>query len=806
MTSLMLRAYYDRTKLPYRRNDFGGTLGGPIVRDKTFLFGNYEGLRQVYTTTTNAVVPSDNARAGHLVAGTVKVDPAVAPYLGFWHEPNGAVTGDTGIYSFASKAFTPENFFTVRGDQVFSQKDSLYATYAWDKGQTVQPDSLNINNQKGSAFRQLVSVAENHVVNPSFYNTLRIGANRVSATSLIKTPGANPLGSDPSLGVVSGLDAPIIAVGSGITSTSGGVVGGSAVYYGFTTPQLYDDVVLVKGRHQFKFGFAVERIQSNILIANYNYGNYSFSSFANFLENIPKTLTIATTPPTAIDLRQSVYGAYAEDNWKITPQLVLTAGVRYEPVEVPTETRNRLVNLNGISGLPYTGSPLFSNPSYKNFEPRVGFSYSPTFTNGKTVVSGGFGIFDVLPLTWLFNLQLSQVGPYTEALANSQLPAGSFPKTAVALTLNGSGAPNESFIQNKPPVNYIEQYNLTIEQQFAHRMNLKIGYVGSHGVHQQVYTSDANVPVPTLNTKSTLVFPCGSSTKAYVTCSSSNAANKINQNSKAVGQILASGWYTNSEYNGLLASLKQDVGKNLHWMAAFTWQKSFDGSSSVTSGTPFANSLNVYLFHPFYGVSDYNIPRAFVANLLWDSPRLIENKWAGGIVNNWQVGGIYQLSDGAPFTMIISGDNLNLGNGTPLDFPDRITTGSGCSGNPVRSGNRSNYVNLSCFTLPVNNTGAPGTRFGNEQRNSLRGPDYNNLDFSLVKNFPTRFMGEGSYLQIRVETFNLANHPNLAPPFTTNSFSVSGGALVTANTSTGSLNTTQNATPRQIQLGAKLVF
>jgi hypothetical protein len=291
-----------------------------------------------------------------------------------------------------------------------------------------------------------------------------------------------------------------------------------------------------------------------------------------------------------------------------------------------------------------------------------------------------------------------------------------------------------------------------------------------------------------------------------VTCSSSNAANKINQNSKAVGQILASGWYTNSEYNGLLASLKQDVGKNLHWMAAFTWQKSFDGSSSVTSGTPFANSLNVYLFHPFYGVSDYNIPRAFVANLLWDSPRLIENKWAGGIVNNWQVGGIYQLSDGAPFTMIISGDNLNLGNGTPLDFPDRITTGSGCSGNPVRSGNRSNYVNLSCFTLPVNNTGAPGTRFGNEQRNSLRGPDYNNLDFSLVKNFPTRFMGEGSYLQIRVETFNLANHPNLAPPFTTNSFSVSGGALVTANTSTGSLNTTQNATPRQIQLGAKLVF
>jgi outer membrane receptor protein involved in Fe transport len=798
--------YYDATKLPYRRNDFGGTFGGPIIKDKTFIFGNYEGLRQVYTTTTNAVVPSDNARAGQLVAGTVTVNPLVAPYLGFWHEPTGAVTGDTAIYSFASKAFTPENFFTIRGDQVFSQKDSLYATYAWDKGFTTQPDSLNINNQRGSAFRQLLSIAENHVFNLNFYNTIRIGANRVSATSLIKTPGANPLGSDTSLGAVPGLDAPIIAVGSGITSTSGGVVGGSAVNYGFTTPQLYDDVVLVKGKHQLKFGFSLERIQSNILIANYNYGNYTFTSFSNFLQNIPKTLTIAVTPPTAIDLRQSVYGAYAEDNWKITPQLNLTAGVRYEPVEVPTETKNRLVNLNGISGLPVLGSPLFSNPSYKNFEPRVGFSYSPTATHGKTVVSGGVGIFDVLPTTWLFNLQLSQVGPYSEVLANSSLAPGSFPTAAVAATIGGSGAPNESFIQNHPPVNYIEQFNLTIEQQLAHKLNVKIGYVGSHGVDQQVYTSDANVPVPTLNTKSTLVFPCGANATPDLTCTTSNAANKINQNSTKVGQILGSGWYTNSEYNGLLASLKQDVGKSLHWMAAFTWQKSYDGSSSVTSGTPFANSLNTYLFHPLYGVSDYNIPRVFVANMLWDTPKLVDNKYLGILVNGWQMGAIYQLSDGAPFTMVISGDNLDLGNGSPLDFPDRITNIKGCKGNPVNPHNRADYVDLNCFVLPVNTTGAPGTRFGNEQRNSLRGPDFNNLDFSLVKNFPTQFMGESSYLQFRAEAFNIANHPNLAPPFTTNSFSVASGALVTTNTSTGTLNTTQNATPRQIQLGAKLVF
>jgi hypothetical protein len=804
-------SYTDVGKLPFRRNQFGGTLGGPVIKDKTFLFGNYEGLRQVYTTTAAATVPSLNARQGILTAGTVPVDPAVVPYLAVWHVPNGLVSGDTAKYNFSSKEYSPENFFTIRGDQIFSQKDSLYATYLFDKGFTTQPDALNFNNQTSSAYRQMLSVAENHVFSPTLYNSFRIGANRVVATSLIKTPGANPLGSDTSLGAVPGLDAPLINVGSGITSFTGGVVGGSAVNYGFTTPQLTDDVILTRGNHQLKFGFAFQRIQSNILIANYNYGSYVFTSFANFLENIPSSLAIATTPPTAIDLRQSVYGAYAEDSWKATKELVVTYGIRYEPVEVPTETKGRLANLQGIGGTLRLGSPLFSNPSYKNFEPRVGFSYSPAMTNGKTVVSGGFGIFDVLPLTWMFNLQLSQVGPYANVLSATVLPKGSFPTGAVKLAEHGSGNPNESFIQNNPPVNYIEQYNLTIQQQFPHKVNFKIGYVGSHGVHQALYTSDANVPVPTLNTPGALVFPCGNATTPDTTCAAnSNTSKKVNQN--GVGSILGSGWYTNSSYSGLLTDVKQDIGKSFHWQAAFTWQKSIDGSSSVVSGTPFQNSLNTFLFHPLYGVSDYNIKRVFVANALWNAPKVVESKNPlSYVVNGWQLGGIYQISDGTPFTMVITGDNLALGNSTPLDFPDR-TYGSGCQGNPVNHGNRLAYVNTSCFALPINNTGAPGTRFGNEQRNSLVGPDFQELDFSLIKNFTIPRLGDGKYLQVRAEAFNIANHPNLSPPYTNNALTLNAaknGFL--QNTGAGSANaagsiTTTSGSPRQIQLAAKLVF
>jgi hypothetical protein len=801
--------YFDPSKLPFRRNQFGATLGGPVFKNRTFLFGNYEGLRNVLTSTSLPTVPTATAKAGTFGDQKYTVDPSIKPYLAFWHDPNTNIGVDSGIYKFASKAITPEDFFTIRADQTFSRRDSMYVTYLYDNSTTTQPDVVNVNLQQNATRRQLISISENHLISTNFYNALRLGAAREAASTLTKLPGANPVGYDTSLGPLPGLDAPLVAPGSGFTGTAGGVVGGSRYTYGFTTPQLSDDAFFTWGAHSLRFGFFGIRLMNNELASTYQYGNFTFSSWPNFLQNLPSTVNVQVGSPTPIDLRQWAFGGYAEDGWKITPTLSITVGLRYEFATVPTETQNRLVNLRDVSSTTvYTGSPLFTNPTKRNFEPRVGFSYSPASSNGQTIFSGGYGIYDVLPLLYEFNLQLSQVGPYQQNFTTTKPAAGPFPTAVVQGVVNGGGTslPNEAYIQYNAPRNYVQQYNATVQQQFAGHMSMKVGYVGSHGVHMDFYTSDGNVPAPLVNTKNTLDFPClTAATKDasgnVLTCKTASAT----KGNPAVGQILGSGWFAGSTYNGLLLQVKQTYS-SFQWQTSFTWQKSLDSSSSVTSGTPFSNSLNQYLFHGLRGPSDYNLPRVFVSSGLWKLPRAVKSESAlAYVLNNWQLGGIYQVSDGAPFSVTITGDTLGLGNSTPLNMPNRLT-GPGCGGNPVNPGNRLNYIKNECFATSQSNL-PNATRFGNSGRNQLRGPAYQETDISLEKNFE---LGE-TRLEMRADAFNIANHPNLAPPYTNAGFGVTAaGALNTAYqgqtgaTSVGQIVTA--APPRQIQISAKLIF
>jgi hypothetical protein len=279
------RGFFDAAKLPFRRNQFGAALGGPIVKKRLFFFVNYEGLRQSLTTTTIDTVPSPNARSGIMCANPpsctgnkpITIDPAVQHYLGLFALPNGTIKGDTGLYSFAGKAVTPENYFTSRLDSNISPSDNLHGTYVLDRGSTNLPDSLNVISNANMVHRQMATVEETHVFNSSLLNTARGGVNREVTLTLATAPGANPLGADNTLGVVPGLWAPAIQV-TGLTAFGGGLNGTSYGNYWFTTYQAYDDAFLMKGIHSLKFGFALERIDSNFLLAANPDGVYRFDS------------------------------------------------------------------------------------------------------------------------------------------------------------------------------------------------------------------------------------------------------------------------------------------------------------------------------------------------------------------------------------------------------------------------------------------------------------------------------------------------------------------------------------------------
>lgn len=209
--------------------------------------------------------------------------------LGLWAPPNGTVSGDTGIYTFPSKAVVPENFFTTRVDHTISSSDSLHGTYLLDKGSTTQPDSLNVVSNVNETTRQVGAIEETHVFGPRLVNSARVGVNRVVAATLHTAPGANPLGADQGLGIAPGLYAPVIQV-TGLTNFAGGLNGTSFGNYWFTAWQFYDDAFWSLGKHSLKMGFSFERIDSNLLLAANPDGVFRFNTLSDFLINKPASL------------------------------------------------------------------------------------------------------------------------------------------------------------------------------------------------------------------------------------------------------------------------------------------------------------------------------------------------------------------------------------------------------------------------------------------------------------------------------------------------------------------------------------
>ena len=785
-SALDAKNYFDATTSPppFKRNQFGGSFGGPIFKDRTFFFADYEGLRQSLGATHVNNVPSLSARQGQLSTGPVVVDPAVTKFLGLYPLPNqGPTTGDIGIYKFVGNQIVNENFFITRVDHHVSAKDSIFGSYMLDDTSFSQPTDLNAVLTGSSTKRQLFSLEETHLFTPAFVNSVRFGISREVAFVDQSVSAINPLASDASLGAVPGRDAPAVRV-PGLTPFEGGIAGPNEYDYHWTSIQAYDDGFLTFGLHALKFGFAVERLRDNVLALSDPTGAFRFGSLSDFLTNTPAGFN-ATVPGTLTPraFRQTIVGGYLQDDWRMFPHFTLNLGIRYEMATVPTEVKGKLSTLRSLTDAqPHIGSPYFSNPTLKNFEPRIGFSWDP-FKDGKTAVRGGYGIFDVLPLPYEFNIIGPLAAPFLLSGSTSSLPQGSFPGGAFGLIGVDPTTLRQAYVEPHPKRDYVQQYNFNIQREFGRSLTGMVAYAGSHGVHQVFRADDVNMVLPMLTSQ------------GYVWPSPAGSGHLLNP---SVGQISALQWTDSTLYNSLQAQLTKRMSQGLQFQASYTWGKSIDDSSSGgTAGDAFTNSISsLFFFDPRLrrALSDYNVAHKVILNYIWDLPRFKVPSSLSWALNGWELGGVYERSTGTPFTPLLGGDPLGLNSNDPFAYPDRIT-GPGC-GSAVNPGNP-NYIKLQCFSFP-----SPATRLGSAARNSLIGPGLSNLDFALYKNIPVRRISEDFNVQFRAEAFNVLNHTNFASPinnstlFDQSGSSVAGAGLVD-NTST---------TSRQIQLSMKLIW
>jgi hypothetical protein len=847
-------------KAQFRRNQFGGTIGGPIVKDRTFFFVDYEGNRQAKGIANVNFVPSPLARQGILhctsndvtsnVPGcastasthTVTVDPAVQKYLPLYPVPQDC-GADACQTVFSAQQVVSENFVTTRIDHKFSDKDSVFGTYLYDKSPYTSPDSFGNVQLDTLSSRQIVAVEETHSFTPSLLNAVRFGFNHENVKNDASLSAINPAAGDLTLGAFSGRNAAVVNVPGVLSSMTGGVGGLPTYLYDWNSFQWYDDAFWTKGTHSIKFGVAVERMMLQATALTDPNGIWTFADIQSFLTNNPSKFAggVASTL-TPRNLRQSIFGAYLQDDWRLRTNLTLNLGLRYEMATVPTETSGKIVNLRNLAdplpvcGVSVPGScsgtgPFFSNPTLRNFEPRLGFAWDP-LGNGKLAVRGGAGLFDVLPLPYQFILLTTQAAPFFTYASFNNPASGSFfnglPSTLPLASLRST------YVESNPKRNYVTQWNLNVQYQLTPNLAAMVAYVGSRGVHQPFRVDEADLVIPTKTSAGYLWPQVDANGNLTTGPNAGSPPSTINPNFGSVRGMFYQG---RSYFNALEVQLAKRMSHGFQVQGTFTWGKSMDTSSATLAGDAFGNSissLNWFDMSLTRGLSDFNVGRTLVINGTWDVPTPKSFSGPGRwLADGWELGTILTVSDGVPFTPTwgTGSDPANTLSSDDFAYPNRLG-GAGCN-TLTNSGHPENYIKTQCFAVPT----APDPTFwaancnpappslggpvdpaslqcfnlrGNSGRNILIGPGVTNLDFSVFKNNQIRKISENFNVQFRAEMFNILNHPNFAPPGpgdgNTDIFDATGTLLAPSGGGTAGVLLKTTTPERQIQFAVKVIF
>ena len=852
-------------KASFKRNQFGGAIGGPILKSRTFFFVDYEGIRQSKGIANLDFVPSPEARMGNIhdpntgQPFTVVVDPAIQNYLALY--PAAMSCGlDVCPVTFNGKQVVNENFVTTRIDHRLSDKDSVFGTFMYDKTPYSSPDSFGNVGLTTLSSRQIVAIEETHSFTPTFVNALRFGYNHEHVDNDSSVRAINPAASDTSLGAFAGRDAAVVNVNGVLSPMSGGVGGLPTYLYRWNSFQGYDDAFLNRGTHTIKFGAAFERMLLEVTALTDANGIWFFNDLQSFLTNSPSKFqggVASSLSPR--DLRQSIFGTYIQDDWHWKSNLTLNLGLRYEMSTVPTEIHGKIVNLRNLSdalpvcGVEVSGScsgtgPFFYNPTLHNFEPRVGFAWDPLRT-GRLAVRGGAGLFDVLPLPYQFILLTTQAAPFFQytslKVGDPSLPKPlTFPFVDPA-DITGNKL-RSTYVDSHPGRNYVTQWNMNLQYQLTQSLSAMVAYVGSRGVHQPFRVDEANLVIP-VKGPSGYLWPQVDVLGNVYTPTQCNQTdpngsdppqcappNPINQ---SFGSVRGMFYRGRSYFNALEVQLAKRMSHGFQMQGSYTWGKSIDTSSATVAGDAFGNSISSLDWFDLRlnrGLSDFNVGRTFVLNGIWEIPTAQSFSGpARWLSDGWELGLIFTVSDGVPFTPTwgTGGDPAGTLSSDDFAYPDRLA-GPGCQ-TPTHPGNAANYIKTECFAVPT----APDQNFfnancdpapptfgaplaagdlrcfnlrGNVGRNIINGPGIETVDFSVFKNNKIRRISENFNVQFRLEMFNIMNHPNFAPPGpgdgNTDIFSPSGASLAPSNNGTAGVLLRTTIPERQIQFAIKILF
>lgn len=809
-SSLDARNFFDRDPRnpltrsappPFKRNQFGFTAGGPIVKDKLFFFTSFEGLHDRLSTTSTAQVPSLDARRGIIPNDTVcrtgcVVSPITAPILNAWPVPNSTIRPDgTADYVYTTRTVTDENYVVGKVDWQASDKDAFAVRYTIDHAIRSAPFNIDVVFDDSRTQSQYILLEWKRILSTKLINEAKVSLNRPfsgdNPDEHVPLPAVmqfNPLSFNFTGQVWHGT-----VVTSGVTSLGFNSVFGKQ--NAMNRFQYIDNLSYTTGAHSMKMGLNISRIHLNYNAPIFMPGQYTFNSIRDLI-TASTTVGNTTLPGTAFQftgtltgstprgMRETTYGFYFQDDWRVRSNLTANLGIRYEPYTPPDEVAGRLGNFRKPTDTAITvGNPLFAhNPSLKNFGPRVGVAWDPT-GSGKTSFRVGYGLFFELVQPLHYFASPFSNPPYAIRVTQSNAP---FPDITRAFPPGTSILISPWGFSDLINQQGTHQYQFSIQRQLSNDFVIQAVYMGSNS-YNLGHMTDRNTALPQKDAAGFYpFFPA-----------------LVPRRNPAFGQMRDFAWDGSASYNALGLTLKKRFTQGYSAQVSYTYGKNLDNTSAAGVGESDSqpNGLNTFTddINLDRGHSIFDTRNRLSLTASWDLPfgahRAFGNGWHGPVqqfLGGWTVNGILTAADGGWTSLRIPFNQSR--SGQTADVPDRPSLVSGGNNNPVLSDGRDpeKYYDVNQFVL------GPAGYFGTLGRNTLNVPGVLTMDLSVQKNFN---FTEERYVQFRAEMFNLGNRANFASPGNSIFLNASGARNLAAGRSLAT-----NTTARQIQFALKIYF